>query len=90
MPLLTLVVLQAQDQRVLGAGNKHLPQIANAVVQILGRGTQLVSAESAPRMVALHNHLKAQLPQVVEAAYAALEDKHKAKYNVFMEGKVPQ
>jgi len=87
---LLLRLVEAQDQRVLGAGNKNLPHIANAVVQILGRGTKLISTESAPRLVALHNHLKAQLPQVVEAAYAALKEKHKVNYNAFMEGKVPQ
>jgi hypothetical protein len=78
--------LQAQDPRVLGAGGKHLPHIAGVVVQVLGRGSDLIGEATLPRLVALGHALKAQLPGPTEAAVAALSDKQRAKYTQLMGG----
>ena len=84
-----VAALEAQDARVLGAGGKHVPHIAGVLVQVLGRGRDLIDAETAPRAVALLNGLRANpaYAPAVDAAFAALSDRHKANFTAHMEGR---
>ncbi len=80
---------QAQDPRVLGAGGSRLPQLIAVLVQVLGRGKDLIDADVAPRAVALLAALRAnpQYTPITDAAFAALSDKHKANFTAHMEGR---
>lgn len=80
---------QGQDGRILGAGGKHIPQLINVMVQVLGRGSDLVEGDTGPRMVKLLQALQ-QDPRyapLVEQAFGALPDKHKANFTAHLEGR---
>jgi len=74
---------------VLGAGGKNVPQLILVMTQVLGRGKDLVEGETGPQMVKLLAALRAnpQYAGLVDAAFAALSDKHKANFTAHMEGR---
>jgi hypothetical protein len=74
---------------VLGAGGKHIPHLINVMAQVLGRGKDLVEGDTGLRMAKLLQALQAnpQYTSLVEAAFAALSDKHKANFTAHMEGR---
>jgi hypothetical protein len=74
---------------VLGPGGKHLPHLAGVLTQVLGRGTDLCDAETAPRAAKILAALRADVnfAPAVDAAFAALSDKHKANFTAHMEGR---
>ncbi|KAI8476174.1 MAG: armadillo-type protein [Monoraphidium minutum] len=83
-----VAMMEAQDPRVLGAGGKHIPHLAGVLVQVLGRGSDLVDAETAPRAAKIVAALRADAnyAAAVDAAFAALSDKHKANFTAHMAG----
>lgn len=84
-----VAMLESQDVRVLGAGGKHIPHLVGVMVQVLGRGSDLVDADVAPRMVKLAVALRAnpQYAPLFDQAFAALSDKHKANFTAHFEGR---
>ena len=87
---LLVKLVSAQDQRILGEGNSNLPKIVSIFVQVLGRGTELVSEEVARQMVALLQQLQASVPQqLVMSTVQELTEKQQANFQTFMSGSVP-
>eukprot|EP00877_Chromochloris_zofingiensis_P003819 jgi/Chrzof1/13438/Cz07g33070.t1 len=83
--------MQAQDPRVKGAGNKNTPKLVSIMVEVLGRGTELISEAVAPRMVGLLHSLQPSAPPgLVEQTFAGLTDKQKANFQTYMAGKIPE
>jgi hypothetical protein len=66
-----------------------LPLPAPAL-QVLGRGTELVSEQTGRQMVALLQQLQASVPQqLVMSTVQELSDKHQANFKTYMNGSVP-
>ncbi|WIA40679.1 hypothetical protein OEZ86_004377 [Tetradesmus obliquus] len=82
--------LEAQDARLLGPSNCHLPKLVEAFVQVLGRGTDLVEDAVGLRMAGLVHSMGPSCPGLVDAAFAQLKDKQKANFTSFMAGQVPK
>lgn len=81
---------QAQDPRLLGPSNAHLPKLVGAFVQVLGRGTDLVDEGVGLRMAGLLHSMSSSIPSgLVEGAYNSLKEKQKANFQAFMAGQVP-
>eukprot|EP00878_Enallax_costatus_P012560 GHUV01013118.1.p1 GENE.GHUV01013118.1~~GHUV01013118.1.p1 ORF type:complete len:1009 (+),score=321.88 GHUV01013118.1:364-3390(+) len=82
--------LEAQDQRLLGPSNKHLPKLVASFVETLGRATDLVEEGVGLRMAGLLNALGSSVPGTLEAAFTIMKDKQKANFQSYMSGQVPK
>lgn len=74
---------------MLGAGGKHIPHLISVLVQVLGRGGDLVDGDTGPRAVKIVGALRADpnYAPLIDQAYAALSDKHKANFTAHVEGR---
>ena len=86
---LLVQLLEARDPCILGGRNQNLPHLVGCLVQILGRGTILVTREVALRMVSLVHAFQGTVPEAVHAAYAKLTSKEQAKFQKFLAGQIP-
>jgi hypothetical protein len=79
-------MLEARDARVLGPGGRNVPRVVAVLVEVLGRGGDLVDGDTGPRLAKLAAALRADpaYAPLFDAAYAALSDKHKANFAAAM------
>ncbi|KAF6254101.1 armadillo-type protein [Scenedesmus sp. NREL 46B-D3] len=80
---------QAQDARVLGPNNCHLPKLVESFVRVLGRGTDLVDEGMGLRMAGLLHSMGPGCPGVADATFAQLKDKQKANLRRSWRGRCP-
>lgn len=53
--------------RILGSGNANLPKIAQILVRILGKGTELADEETITRIAVLLRHMESTFPAEVRS-----------------------
>jgi hypothetical protein len=78
--------LQARDPLLFGS-SKHLPKLVQTFVEVLGRGSSMVDEPLGRRIAGLLHSMRPSLPgDLVEAAFATLNDKQKAAFSAYMAG----
>jgi hypothetical protein len=83
---LCLSAPQAQDPLLVGSSS-HVPKLVQSFVEVLGRGTSLVDEPLGRRIAGLLHSMRPSLPgDLVEGAFAALNDKQKAAFSAYMAG----
>jgi hypothetical protein len=75
---------QAQDPRILGAGNANLPRLAAAIATALGHGVEFCGEAAAPRLVALLGAARASCEADVVRAAEALPPKKREMFQLLV------